>query len=233
MIQDIPKALAGGRDRHNLRSTFWGTVAHSLFTDISEAYEEKSKGNSDTLGNSWKDISRETKAYKRPIKKGNLDNRRTAASRNKSTLGILTPGEYKKWKKIFGVTYHKKIREGVDEDTAKEDAAKIAWTVLKGQGAQTKIDILGNRDLLILRNTDRLFRSLLPGKITKHSYRKYNKDQIYTVTNNGLRIGTKVEYVNEVSKDRPIWPSTKNPWFDKAVEKGMESLVSKIQVILR
>jgi len=153
--------------------------------------------------------------------------------RRKDTIGLLSPQEYKQWKKIFGVQYHKFISQGQSESKAKENAGKIAWTVMKGKGAQTKIDVLGSRDLLILRNTDKLYRSLLPGKKTLHSYKKFNKDQIYTVSKGKLQIGTSVEYANDVSEERPIWPDTMEPWINKATEEAIQTVTDKLVRIIR
>jgi len=183
------------------------------------------------LGNSWDDITERTKAYSRPIYPGEVPRRIRLNERRTDTIGLLSPTEYKKWKQIFGRIFYTN-REKLGDAEAKAIAGRIAWDTLKKAGAQTKIDVLGSRDLLILRNTDRLYRSFLPGKLSTHSYRKFNKDQVYIVEKGAITVGTKVDYASDVFDERPLWIGDLSPWIAKAARAGMERITKYLKETL-
>ena len=229
LLKQIPGIVKGEqKDRYGLHNKFWSAVAHSMFTSLSEAFEAKSQGGQDELGNTWEDIDPRTKAYSRPIRRGDLTARQARANKNPNLLGILTPNQYKQWRKIFGSIYHSE-KNKIGEEEAKKLAGQIAWAKLKRMGAQTKIDVLGNRDVLILRDTDRLFRSFLPGKLTTNTYRRYNKDQVFVVRKGDVEIGTKVEYAGELFEDRPLWAGDLSPWIRKASHSATQQIVKFIE----
>ena len=232
-IRSIPLIISGReKDPFNLHNKFWGIVTLSMFESISESFNVKSLGLTDDLGNDWHDISVQTKAYGRPAQKGDLSLGQKRATKDSTTIGLLTPNQYKQWKKIFGRIFHKnKMKIGAAK--AKELAGKIAWAELKKTGANTKIDLLGNRNLLILRNTDKLFRSFLPGKLTSNSYRKYNKDQIYRVEKGAVTLGSQVDYASDVFEDRPIFPKDISPWVREASKAAVKAIINYVQVVLR
>lgn len=233
IVESLPRILTGQeRDPYQLHNTFFGAIAFSLFTDISKAFEEKSKGNRDELGLQWPDLKDTTKAYSRFPRKGDLTRGQVENLKSES-LGLLSPGEHKQWKAIFAAIFNKEKAKGVADKDAKKRAAQVAWSKLKKKGANTKIEVLGNRDVLILRDTDTLFRSLMPGKLTKHSYRKYNKNQIYTVSKGQVLIGSKVEYADEVTKARPLWAESIEPWIDRALQLGLEVVHNKLLHMIR
>ena len=229
IIASIPSIIAGNeKDPLGLHNRFWGAVALSMYESLNKAFERKAQGQQDDLGNTWDDILPHTKAYSRKPQTGDLSRSQRRGYSDTSTIGLLTPNQYKKWKKIFGHIYHKE-KERLGENEAKKLAGQIAWTRLKQEGADTKIRALGNRKLLILRDTDKLYRSFLPGKLTARSYRKYNRDQIYVVEKGKITIGTKVEYASEVFEDRPLWHGDIGPWIKKASRAG----ISRITLYLK
>jgi len=190
-------------------------------------------GGTDELGVTWDDITPETKAYKRPINRDDLSPKQKNAASRKGGLGLLSPKEHKRWKSVFASVFHQEVRAGMSEEDAKVIAAQMAWTRLKKEGAATKIDVLGNRNLLIMQNTGKLYRSLFPGKLTAHSYRKFNRDQIYVVEKGRLTIGTDVEYAVEADKMRPLWPADIEPWINRASEEALEVIEDKLREMLR
>ena len=181
IIKSIPGVIAGReRDQFKLHNKFWGAVALSMYQSLNKAFDDKSQGGQDDLGNSWDDITERTKAYSRPIFPGDVPRRMRLNERRTDTIGLLSPAEYKRWRYIFAIIFNKD-KDKLGNKEAKARAARVAWDILKKAGAQTKIDVLGSRDLLILRNADRLYRSFLSGKLSTHSYRIFNKDQVYIV----------------------------------------------------
>jgi len=232
IISLVPGIIRGReRDPHNLHNKFWGAVALSMYESLHDAFDDKSQGGQDELGHSWDDITERTKAYSRPIYPGEMPRRIRLNAKRQDTIGLLSPEEYKRWKLIFAIIYNKD-KDKLGDAEAKVKAAKVAWKKLKEEGAQTKIDVLGSRNLLILRNTERLYRSFLPGKLSTHSYRKYNKDQIYIVEKGAITIGTKVEYATDVFKKRPLWIGDLSPWIAKASRAGMKRIVNYLKDIL-
>jgi len=232
VIREIPGIISGRlRDPHQLHNKFWGAVALSMFESLHKAFEQKSLGLQDELGIFWSDINEETKAYSRPINRNDLTTPQRRASKNKNTIGLLTPTQYKEWKKIFSKIYYS-LREKLGESEAKEFAAQVAWDKLKKSGASTKIDVLGRRDLLIMRNSDKLFKSFFPGKLTKNSYRKYNKDQVYIVEKGSVTVGTQVDYAGDAFEKRPMFAGDMSPWIRRATKSGSKRLLEYLQETL-
>lgn len=243
LIRNLPAIMSGSKpSQFGLHKIFWGAIAYSMFESIWTAFIIKSLGGTDDLGNSWPDLAQSTKAYKIAANEGgtpaNIVRRaRVNAKLNKAGerqgLGLLTPGEYKKWKQIFGTIYHNYVSR-YGEAEAKQMAGQIAWTRLKEMGAVTKWDVLGTRDLLIMRRSERLGDSLSPGNFDPNvGYRKSGKDQIFILQRGQMVMGTNVEYAEMHNKTRPVWPEEMNEWMDKAVDFAMEKIVERLESILQ
>ena len=233
LFEDLPKLITGEKRTNKLSvyKVFWGTVAHSLFTSIYEAYLQKSQGEQDDLGNSWKDLTQEYKAYHK--KMGSETARKYKRRYKSNTLGLLSPTEYKQWKTWFGRVYHaKKKSEG--EEKAKAMAGKVAWGKAKAAGAPTMLDILGNRNLAINIDTKRLILSLKPGKHnSSNGYKKSHYFQVFSIHNGVLTIGTRVAYSEYVNAQRPFIPEDVDLWVDRAVQLGTEALANELIKILQ
>lgn len=231
LIRDLPGILSGRLpSQFGLHKIFWGAVAYSLFQSISEAYQEKSKGGTDDLGNSWDDLSQHTKAYQRdPFQNTPSMSLSRRAKRNKKTgLGLLTPTQHKTWKNIFGHVYHSNL-ERLGEEEAKKLAGQLAWSRLKEMGAVTKWDVFGTRDLLILQDKGTLSSSLLPGKFDPASgYKKGNKNQVFTLRRGSIEMGSSVPYAEMHNKTRPIWPEEMGPWLEQATEFGRDAVYDRL-----
>lgn len=234
LVRDLPGILSGKKsDRYRLYHIFWGAVAYSMFTSISEAFEQKSEGETDELGNSWEDLDRDYKAYKRPANRGDIPgNLRRRLQPSKNALGLLTPSQHKRWQQIFGTIYHA-YKEKMGSAKAKELAGQLAWTRLKDQGAQTKRDVLGNRKVTILRVSDKLFLSLSPGKFNPSSgYQKKNSRQVFQLQGGKLIIGTNVEYASFQDDSRPVWPEEIGTWIDRALSAGHDAIYNRLLMVL-
>jgi len=244
LYRDLPAILNGKKpSRFGLHRLFWGAIAYSMFQSIYDAYLVKAYGLPDELGNEWDDLTKKYKAYHRPLDQGALtripDNLRRRLKTNKATgtLGLLTPSQYKAWRKIFGTIYHS-AKSRMPDGEAKALAGQIAWTRTKAAGGKTKLEVLGNRDLLILRVSDTLSGSLAPGEFDPETgYKKSSKYQIFTIRRGSLEIGTRVHYASMVSRRnnqdfRPIWPEEMGPWIDKAIDFAMDAVLEKIESIL-
>lgn len=235
LLKDLPGILSGRKpDRHRLFKIFWGAVAYSMFQSISEAYEQKSLGQSDELGNTWPDLSQKYKAYKRSPSEGSVPtNLRRRLKPSNNRLGLLTPTQHKRWQKFFGILYHS-YRHKMEDSSAKELAAQIAWTRLKEEGAQTKLDVLGNRQLRIMRVSDKLYLSLSPGKFNPGSgYTKKNSNQVFQLMKGWIKIGTKLPYAEFHDDSRPVWPEDVEKWMDDALEYGTNAVYARLLTVFK
>lgn len=232
LVRDLPAILRGRKpNRFRLYTIFWGAVAHSLFTDIHRGYEDKSEGDQDELGNTWDKLDEKYVAYKRPVYPGEIPPSLRRRLKDQNTLGLLTPTQYAAWKQIFGVIYGS-YRAKMGEDAAKALAGQIAWTKIKEQGGKTKLEVLGSRDVPIMRVTDRLIKSISPGDFTKTGgYRKRNRDQVFELQKGTLTIGTKVPYADKHDKTRPVWPNNIELWINRAIEAGRDAVMNRLQEI--
>ena len=234
LVRDLPGILSGKKtNRYRLYNIFWGAVAHSMFTSISEAYERKSEGQTDELGNTWEDLNRDYKAYKRPVRTGDIpSNLRRRLQPSHNALGLLTPSQHKRWQQIFGTIYHS-YKDKIGNVEAKKLAGQLAWTRLKNQGAQTKRETLGNRKVEILRISDKLYLSLSPGKYDATSgYQKKNSRQVFQLQAGKLTIGTNVEYASYHDDSRPVWPDEMGVWIDRAMSAGHDAVYNRLVTAL-
>lgn len=224
IIRDLPAILSGRKaDQYRLFSIFWSHVARSFLQSVYTAYEAKSLGGSDELGNRWKPLSPKTIAM-RPITK---EDRAQFGIGRLSGRGLLSSRENRRWKGIYASVF-RRTKEELGEREASALAAKTAWGILKAQGARLRTEVLGSRNVLIMRLTQRLFRSLRP--TTQIPYRP-RADQIYDARNGSFQIGTSVPYAVDVAKDRPIFPAHMEPWIQKAIDSGIQAVLNRISTI--
>ncbi len=164
----------------------------------------KSKGGTDSLGLRWKELSPRTIAYK-PTSRG--DAKKFGYRNYMGTRGLLTPSQEKRWSAIFA--YH--VRRGKKP----EEAAKIAWGIMKSKGAKTRLDLLANRDVPIQILTHRLEMSLRPGKVVGDTYIPSN-EQFFRIEGTSLIVGTLVPYSDRLHETRPLFPDDISPWLARA-----------------
>lgn len=245
-LKDIPKFINGELPlntaaKKRIHNAFWSAIVLSLFEDIYEAYESKSQLGTDTTGEAWADLSPYTKAYKRS-RKGFLSTNQRAKLRQ-DTPGLLTPRQYAQWKKVFAKCFQKftnggKLTDPFAIEDAKRKAAAVAWIDAKRRGAETLLSVLGEKDMLVMRVTDRLYSSLRPGKISNLKYRKGHQDQVVKYEKGGIELGTKVPYAKMAEgplgkSHRKIWPTDIKVWYDRAVEKARDAVAEQIKIIAR
>ena len=116
-------------------------------------------------------------------------------------------------------------RVGVDQ--AKKIAAATAWKKLKEKGALTKKELLGGRDVLIMRVTDAIFNSLEPANSGSRGYRA-RRNQIYKQVGKQLVLGTEVEYAKFHNKTRPVIPENANEWASEATSLAFNAVANHV-----
>lgn len=184
-----------------------------LFERIHKDFITKSKGGTDSLGIKWKPLSPRTIAS-RPITVG--DRRQYRLGSTSEGRGLLTPNEDIRWRGV----YISALRRGA----TKAEAAKMAWGVLKKNGARTKINVLGNRSVPIMIVTRRLEKALRPGKVSGNRYIP-PPNQIVNVDSSGqVTIQITIPYAEELNQVRQIAPNDLTPLLAEASKKATQHL---------
>lgn len=158
LLSQLPAALAGADDPYGIARGIQLRGGIALLSKIQQAFIVKSRGGTGDDGIKWP-----------PLKRSTIAQRRTTGTERKAlgiggtrVRGLLTPAQDRRWRQIFGSRLAK-LRLVMSDGAAKAKAAQIAWAILKSEGAQTKLQVLGGRQVDILRDTGELFRSLTPG----------------------------------------------------------------------
>ena len=224
-VRDV---LAGKReDEFGIAIRYWSAVAQSLFDSIFLAFVIKSNHGSDNLGNSWKDLSRNTKAYGRKDAREGLtlyDNRavKTPSLKVRPTL---PPNINKQWGgRWFGLfVYMRGDKQGAGAST---------WEHFKAKGYPTLRGFTRNMKLPILNRTGVLQRSLMPFPLQGGISVPNDPNQIFRYEAGRLEIGSRFPYIETLSKDRPVWPFKMRPWIDKAHEAGRDAMFEYLPTIV-
>ena len=236
VFKNIPRYIDGSlNDTHKIGGVFWTTLTRCMFNKLHYSYKVRSEGGSDDLGNTFEPLKRSTVAQ-RPIGRNNLKGLGLTKSQSGTAFkdrkrGLLTPEQDKEWRKKYGRTLSQLVRK-MSLTKAKKIAAATAWNYVKEElGAQTKLERLGDRDVLIMRVTDRIFNSLEPTQGSETSYRP-RRDQIAERVGNKLEIGTAVEYAKFHDQTRPVIPDGIERWvdqcFDYAIQTVHEYIVDEV-----
>lgn len=228
LLASIPKALAGTSDPHQIARGIQLRSGVALLSKIQQAFVVKSRGGTGEDGIKWKPLKRETIAQRR-IGKGDLAGIGIKGTKAKGRVrGLLTPDQDRRWRQIFASRLAA-FRENMDEKSAAAAAARIAWAVLKREGAVTKLALLGNRQVDILRDTGELFRSLNPGVEDRPSGAD---GQVFQVPPGRVIVGSNKKTWHHAGipgklPARPLWPPDGKlppPWtvaVCKAIERGI------------
>ncbi|MBW1953240.1 MAG: hypothetical protein JRI66_09185 [Deltaproteobacteria bacterium] len=217
-LRDLPRYLSGRLpDVHRYGAVFKAHLARALMEKIYQAFLLKSRGGTDDAGYRWKPLKRETLAYRADVPCPLTHGR-----------GLLTAEQDRLWRGIFASNYAR-LSAVMGEAEAKAQAARIAWGILKAQGARTKLAAYGNRKAPILYVTGRLARSLQPGRVSGGRYHP-PREQVYEAHRQHIVIGSRVPYAPYVHRQRPLWPSSRRigPWLAEATEKALQELTREM-----
>lgn len=212
----LPALLAGRLDDQNgIAHGFAMRLAFAFLEKVKLAFIVKSRGGIDEAGISWPKLTKAYLAYGRRFGRGEQAAIKKAAGLGKANRfapggdkGLLTAAQLKRWRQVYAQNLAwLSAREG--EGEAKGHAAAIAWATLKREGAKTKLDVYGNREVEILRDTGVLFNSLSPGELVTSgpdAHLPGKENQIITINPGELIVGTSVAYAAANHKRRPLWP---------------------------
>jgi len=230
IINNIPLYISGERfDRYGVGRVFWSTVASEFYSRLYRSYEVRSEGGADDLGNSFKPLSPTTIAL-RPIQRGSLGKlgltKRSGTALKDRKRGLLSPREDTKWKQIYSRAL-RRLAFVVPLGKAKQIAAAKAWTEMKQKGAKTKKDVLGSRDVLIMRVTDQIYDSLKPSKSGSRGYRP-RRNQLFEQAGKNLVLGTTVPHAKFHNKTRPVIPDNADKWASEAISIAFSTVANHI-----
>lgn len=200
----LPAVLSGrAPDRLGLAHGFRMRLAFAFLEKVKLAFIEKSRGGTDEAGISWPKLSKAYLAYGRrfgPGEQAALKRGAGLGAANRSApggkKGLLTAAQLKRWWQVYARNLAwLAAREPIGE--AKGHAAAIAWATLKREGAKTKLEVFGSRQVEILRDTGILFNSLSPGELVDQgpgaSY-SAPEHQVVAERSGQLLVGTNVPY---------------------------------------
>jgi hypothetical protein len=158
----------GGRSVRNHARGFRLRLAVAFLSKVKQAFIVKSRGGTDDAGMTWPPLTREYLAYGRRFGKGEQAALKKAAGldRKNNKRGLLTAAQNKRWKAIYAQSL-KWLAAQLPFGEAKAEAGAIAWAKLKSEGAKTKLDVFGSRQVEILRDTGVMFNSLSPGVLSE------------------------------------------------------------------
>jgi len=254
----VGRILSGTEpDQHGIAKGFALTLGFAALSDIKDAYVMKSRGGTDEMGVTWPKLSQAYVAYHRRFGPGEKARLKQAAGLGRAHRtapgnkpGLLTKAQLKRWRGIYsGLLRRFMLSEG--EREAKSHAARIAWSIVKKEGAKTMLEVFGNRQVEILRDTGVLLNSLSPGQLTGSGenigYLKPGgaggSEQIMEAEGGHVIVGTNVAYASRHQRGgdgvpaRPFLPDEQHPvprvWWERWLAVANRALVVSVQIFFR
>lgn len=237
-----------GHDRSEAARAVFIAMGIAALTEVHQDFIVKARGGVGADGVKWKRLSRKTLAYSRRFGPGEQAKLKRAAGLGRghrfapgTNTGLLTADQLKQWRGIFS-SLLRKYAATMPLSEAKAKAAATAWTIMKQRGAKTKLEVYGDREHEVLRDTGILANSLSVGMISGDQYQlpavEGGEQQVFKLLENGVIVGTNVKYarahhegLNGLPK-RPILPEDgKMPiqWQERILEAGMRALATAIE----
>ncbi len=251
----LPEIMSGrAPDRLGIRHGFSMRLAVAFLSKIKQAFIVKARGGTDEAGIKWPPLTKAYVAYQRRFGPGERAALKKSAGLGRANSrapggkdGLLTAAQEKLWWQIYRRNLAW-LAAREDIKTAKGKAAAIAWTELKKQGAKTKLEVFGSRQVEILRDTDVLFNSLSPGELREDgpdaSYSppggEGGDEQIVRDGPGQLIVGTNVAHAaahhraKTPNRLRRLWPdggSIPAAWMDSFARKASGGLSWAIQLL--
>lgn len=195
-ILSFVKSCAGTATEHAESAKIVHTaIGLAALGDIKTDFVRKARGETGEDGVKWPPLSPEYLAYQRRFGPGEKAQLKRAAGlgRANNQRGLLTAAQNRKWKNVFSFHF-KRLAVSVGIAEAKARAAAIAWKILKADGAKTMLEVFGNRQVEILRDTGVLFNSLSPAYWSGDDEYTPPEDQLFDLASNGVAVGTNVPY---------------------------------------
>ncbi len=213
---------------------------------ITKAFDDKSQHQTGEDGIKWAELSPATIAARR-LNVGDRQMLKGMGIKNRDALRpFLTPAQDRRWKMLFATRKSWLMAKGADEGTASAIAAASAWTILKAEGARTKLEVLGSRLVEIGKDTGRLAMSVSPGITDPSSFpldadppepdtvpESQPGDRILRDEPGAVVVGSNVEYAARFHAKRPLWPqSLPSSWTERLTEVCRGAVLEAIGLVV-
>lgn len=223
----LAAAIAAGRvsDPTGVALGLQLRVGVAALSQVEQDFVVKSRGGTGVDGVRWPPLTRATIAARR-VTPGE---RKAAGIKGRRVRGLLTPAQDRRWRAIFASRLARLRLLGVPG--AKGIAARIAWAVLKSEGAQTRLAVFGGRQVDIGRDTGRMFRSLSAGVEDRPSG---EAEQIFRAFPGRVIVGSNVPYFPKFNAKRQVLPRGNAipqaywPAIRAAAQRGLMAIVTKL-----
>lgn len=230
LLAEVPRILAGhARDPLGIARGLQLRLGVALLSKVQQAFIVKSRGGTGDDGITWKPMKRASIAQRRT----SAGERRQLGISGKRVRGLLTPAEDKRWRFLFAKEKARLIvKFGLGDREASARAAQKAWAILKSEGAQTKLAVLGGRKVDIMRDTGRLFRSLSPGVEDRPSGAD---GQVFETPPGRVIVGTNVVYAGYQHRMRPLWPPDgrlPSVWWRHLLQVGVRGAARAVRLLV-
>jgi len=248
IIRALIASLTGHARTEAARSVFI-VMGIATLTEIHQDFIVKARGGAGADGTVWPRLSPKTLAYGRRFGPGEQSALKKAAGLGRGNQfapggksGLLTASQLKQWRAFYAMLMTK-YAATMPLSAAKAKAAAQAWVAMKKRGAKTKLEVYGNREHEVLRDTGVLANSLSVGILSGDAYQKPmvdgGEEQIFSLIENGVIVGTNVKYARSHHEGlrgipkRPIMPDEDRipqVWLDRILDAGMRALASSIEL---
>lgn len=248
LLRAVPAVFSGRvPDPYGIAMGLQLLLGVALLSRVQQAFLIKSRGGVGDDGIKWAPLLPSTIAQRRTTR----EERKALGITGKRTRGLLTPAQDKRWRTLFAREKFRLMGKfGMGEQEASAIAAKIAWTVLKSEGAQTKLALLGGRQVDIGRDTSRMFRSLSPGvqglPATNFPWQavwgqsaqapERASDRICNPSYNAREVivGTNVPYATPFHRRRRLWPDQlPAAWWTFLLGVLSRGILRAVELVLR
>jgi hypothetical protein len=224
-------------------------VGVAALSDIKQDFIRKSRGETGEDGVKWKPLTKEYLAYGRRFGRGEQAALKQAAGLGKehrfapgTNKGLLTAAQLKEWRRLFAM-HTARLSLSMSIEEAKSKAAAMAWNALKAQGAKTKLDVFGSRQVDIGRDTGILFNSISPGELggagPTATYSKPTgpggDQQAFEVLENGVIVGTNVAYAAAFNRRRRFIPDGSDVpmvWRERWMDVARQGILIGLRMVL-
>jgi hypothetical protein len=241
IVQGLTSLLTGRTaDSLGVARGVFLAIGFAALSDIKADFVRKSRGETGEDGVQWAPLSKEYLAYQRRFGPGEKTALRKAAGITRgqrygvggpggNNMGLLTKAQQKRWKAIFARALQRLLLT-MPAEAAKARAGQIAWATLKREGAKTLLEVFGNRQVEINRDSGILLNSLSPGELSFDHYDRPGAEggeqQVFSAIANGVIVGTNVPYAAAVNKRRPFLPErAPQAWLERWAAVASQALL--------
>lgn len=195
-------AMLAGRvpDRFDIAKGFLLSIGVAALSDIRVAFDIKKHGGTDAMGITWPPLAPATIARRRV---GSKDNANDEAIKERQRI---VDREYRKeYEKLRA-----RLSISMTAEEARKRARQIAGMRATKQTGRTKVDVLGNRKVEILKDIGVLYNSLGPGELTisggTATYTQEDSQHIMEIQPGTVIVGTNVFYAGTHQRGTPHVP---------------------------